>query len=137
LGRLLTKLENEYVRENTHSREPDNKARSLSISHALKQNALQSNERANEIVSSLTKNVLDSEVGILNKNKSMIDLITKVRTRKNSCFKIEEDDIPHELKIDSQRNFLILHDNGAFDLYRFVVFGHKASLKFMRLANDF
>jgi hypothetical protein len=82
--KLFTNLENEYIRENTHSHEPDNnKARSISISHALKQNALQYNERANEIVSSVTNNVHDSELGILNKNKSMIDLITKVRTRKN------------------------------------------------------
>jgi hypothetical protein len=74
IGRLFTNLENEYIRENTHSHEPDNnKARTLSISHALKQNALQSNEWANEIVFLVTKNVLDSEAGILNKNNSMID----------------------------------------------------------------
>jgi hypothetical protein len=85
----------------------------------------------------LKKNVIDSEVGILSKNNSMIDLITKVRTRKNSCFKIEEDDIPRKLKIDLQRNLLILHESVAFDPYKFVVFCHKTSLEFMQLADVF
>jgi hypothetical protein len=68
---------------------------------------------------------------------SMIDLIAKVRTRKNYCFKIEEDDIPHQLKIDFPRNLRILHTSGAFNPYRFVVFWHKTSFGFMKFADVF
>jgi hypothetical protein len=67
----------------------------------------------------------------------MIDLSTKVRTRKYSCFKIEEDDIRYELKIDLHGNMLIIHDSGAFYPYRCVVFCHKTSLEVMQLADVF
>jgi hypothetical protein len=67
----------------------------------------------------------------------MIDLITIVRTKKYSCFKIGEDDIPHELKIYLQGDLLIIHDSGAFDPYIFVVFCHKTSLEFMPLVDVF
>ena len=72
------------------------KVKALLFNNQLKNKAIKTRERASAIITSTTKTVSDADAGLLNKNKSMVDRINKIRNKTTNNFKITEEDIPEK-----------------------------------------